>query len=896
MKIESQTKSSQLKRNHWFEKLNAEAVLPATLYGGKASQLAELMRLGAQVPPGVALHAEFFEELARVCGIGDALETLRLEPSLERITDTARQLIVDADDDITYFEPLFEALDSVPKPWIVRSSAIGEDGAQGSFAGQLESIGGVTTHTELVQALKACWASRWSTRVLSYERALKRELQGVGVVVQSEITSKVAGVVFTRSPLSFDSLMIEYCDGPGERLVSGEVNPVRVSVERQGARFDVQERGDIPECLEPSVEAELISSLQREALSLEARREEPLDLEWVMDENHELYFVQMRPITVLKAQDKSGPGARVVWSNANMNENYPEPVTPLLASIATKAYHHYFEGLGRAFGVEESRIEMMQAPLRHLVGVHGGRLYYNLTNIYAILQAAPFHSYLIPYWNQFIGVEDGLAEDEPEFRADTVDVQIRPHAFRETLKMLRSTLGWVRSLEARIERFEGRVDDFARRCERRALSEASMSDLVVSFRAFLKIRFEYWTDAALADAASTVSFGLLRAVLNGLDTVQDPATVARELLEGGPPVESGKPIEALWDLSREIRRENDWLTLFDESPDVILDALNEGECPGLKSQFDICVDRWGFRVSGELLLTKPSLDEDPVQAITLVKAFVALGDEHAPATIQQARQERAEAKLAVLGESFGSALRRATSLRWRALLRSVTAVQKSIGYRERARLKQSLLYNRFRRLVLEMGDRLVRARHLGSADDIFYLRFEEIDDLAGGHTLYPQTLASVIESRRDAHARAYQDEPPNTVVLREGEHYQPSSKGSKKGNASAESAGDVLSGTGACSGRVEGTARVLMSMAEAARFQKGDILVAKQTDPGWGPLFVLAGGLVLERGGLLSHGAIVAREFGIPAVVGVEGAFSSIADGARLEVDGDDGSVSLLES
>ena len=109
-----------------------------------------------------------------------------------------------------------------------------------------------------------------------------------------------------------------------------------------------------------------------------------------MDENHELYFVQMRPITVLKAQDKSGTGARVVWSNANMNENYPEPVTPLLASIATKAYHHYFEGLGRAFRVEESRIEMMQAPLRHLVGVHGGRLYYNLTNIYAILQARAF--------------------------------------------------------------------------------------------------------------------------------------------------------------------------------------------------------------------------------------------------------------------------------------------------------------------------------------------------------------------------------------------------------------------------------------------------------------------------------------------------------------------------
>ena len=209
-----------------------------------------------------------------------------------------------------------------------------------------------------------------------------------------------------------------------------------------------------------------------------------------------------------------------------------------------------------------------------------------------------------------------------------------------------------------------------------------------------------------------MSFGLLRAVLNGLDTVQDPAAVARELLEGGPPVESGKPIEALWDLSREIRREDDWSVLFDNSPDAILEALNRGECPGFKSQFDSCVDRWGFRVSGELLLTKPSLDEDPIQAITLVKAFVALGDEHAPATIQQVRQERAEAKLAALGESFGSALRRAT-LSAGVHCCEVSPQSKIHWLPRESASKQSLLYNRFRRLVLEMGDRLVRMRHLG---------------------------------------------------------------------------------------------------------------------------------------------------------------------------------------
>ena len=900
--MEPETTHAERQRQslEWFRPLSTDLPLSRSDFGGKASQLAELIKLGANVPPGIALHRGFFDRLASQSGLTEALQDLKAEPSLERVTARARELIMETKLDVEAFEPLLEALSSVDGPWIVRSSAIGEDGAQSSFAGQLESIGGICSAEQLVDAIKSCWASRWSTRVLSYERALKRELAGVAVVVQKEIQSKVAGVVFTRSPVSLDSMMIEYCDGPGERLVNGEVNPVRISVDRRGHGFKVEDRGEISACLSSDEERVLIDALERESLSLEARREIALDLEWVLNGDGQLYFVQMRPITTLKsAMNEQTHGKKVVWSNANMNENYPEPVTPLLASIATKAYHHYFEGLGRAFGVKEDRIAMMQGPLKHLVGVHGGRLYYNLTNIYAILQAAPFHHYLIPYWNQFIGVEEASAESSSSPRADTVDVKLKPHAFTETLAMVNATLRWIAGLESGISRFETRVDGFTQGCSREVLSQASLTDLAITYRRFMHIRFEAWTDAALADAASTIAFGALRAVLNGLEDAGEPSTLARELLEGGPPVESGKPIEALWDLSRRIRENDTWHRLFsEEAPEDVLQRLQEPEHHELLCLFEDCVDRWGFRVSGELLLTKPSLDEDPIQAIVLLRSFVGLGDEHSPESVQAARQERAAQKLAALKVKQGSWLSRAMSWRWQLLERVIPSLHAAIGYRERARLKQSLLYNRFRRLVLEMGKRLTAKGYLAASDDVFYLSFSELDDLASGHTLYPETLAQTILSRRDAHAMAFQFETPNTISLHDGEHYRPDSSrrnnGARAGEAAAQ--GTTLTGTGACSGVAEGTARVLGSMAEAARFQKGDILVAKQTDPGWGPLFVLAGGLVLERGGLLSHGAIVAREFGIPAVVGAEGAFTGIAEGSLLKVDGDAGTIVVIET
>jgi pyruvate,water dikinase len=218
--------------------------------------------------------------------------------------------------------------------------------------------------------------------------------------------------------------------------------------------------------------------------------------------------------------------------------------------------------------------------------------------------------------------------------------------------------------------------------------------------------------------------------------------------------------------------------------------------------------------------------------------------------------------------------------------------QACICLRERARLKQALLYSRLRRIVLEIGNRLVADGRLALADDIFFLTADEIEALAAGSAMFPHGAGALVEVRREQYAAVARVVPPDSFTLREGEYFSATGPS----NVASADALSALEGVGACGGVVTAPAAVLADVRESTRLRAGDVLVTRQTDPGWGPVFPLISGLVVERGGMLSHGAIIAREFGIPSVVGVKDATRRILQGDVVTVDGNRGSVRILDN
>ena len=203
-------------------------------------------------------------------------------------------------------------------------------------------------------------------------------------------------------------------------------------------------------------------------------------------------------------------------------------------------------------------------------------------------------------------------------------------------------------------------------------------------------------------------------------------------------------------------------------------------------------------------------------------------------------------------------------------------------------MKQALLYSRCRRIALAIGECLAVRGILYSREDVFFLTVAEIDELLSGAAMFPRDVRSIIRVRRRAHERLAATTPPDAFTLGEGEYLD---DGFAAPMDTPAANGAMLTGTSACGGRVTGRATVLRDVTEAWRLARGDVLVTRQTDPGWGPVFFLVAGLVIERGGMLSHGAIIAREFGIPCVVGVRDAMGAIPDGASVTVDGDAGRV-----
>ena len=555
--------------------------------GGKAWHLSTMLRNGFPVIPGFVVTNAAFQEFLDFnqlrTPIATLVEQINLQDpgSLRNVSASIRRLVAGArlPDDLgtALLQSWREQLPG--RMLIVRSSAVGEDSQQASFAGQLDSILNVQHESELVPALLACWASYWSDRSLFYQHGRGIALDGMGVLIQEQAKSAVSGVMFTVSPDAADSIesanrvTIEFCRGLGAALVSGEINPGRLSVARDDCS-DVQLTSSDDELADAIMQKpEVVAALIEWGLKSEAMFGGPQDMEWTIDEDGRLFVLQSRGITVPLAATFAEPNANpsaaadaefsaetntalakrtgqqhsrrmVLWSNANVNENFPDPICPLLYSVASTGYYHYFRNLGLAIGLSPDRIHAMERSLRQIIGVHGARMYYNLTNIHACLRMDPRGERLTELFNNFVRADRIAATpDHPDWQKSS---RGRVGQFFE-LSRIATTVVWrALWLTKGVEEFEATADQFAEATTADSLQNASLADLLIHVHRFVDIRSHRWVKASLADAAAMLSYGLLKRMLTQEFPDKDLASLHNTLLKGLPDLASNRPVVGLW--------------------------------------------------------------------------------------------------------------------------------------------------------------------------------------------------------------------------------------------------------------------------------------------------------------------------------------------------------------
>lgn len=935
--------------------------------GGKAFHLKQMLDRRIPVPPGFVVTNQAFQTFLNSnqlrALIHHHLRSIDLQnPESCQVASTAIQNFVlngfvpnIVRNEVAFQLKKFQAAGKL----VVRSSAVGEDSSHAAFAGQLDSILHVDhSLTAVCQALKACWASYWSARVLFYQRARNVFLDGMGVLIQEQVESVLSGVLFTQRPAtpsvpddpeSIDLMLVEFCEGLGDQLVAGRMTPGRIVISRRNRAVTLE---TWPEGTfsRPPLESLCVQHMPRLAgygLELEAAFGAPQDIEWTISEDSRLLLVQSRPITTVavalrgrieanhvsdshstasvetnpRRSDSSSNTTEAprtdtavashrnrnnsVWSNANVNENFPDPICPLLYSIAEMGYYHYFRNLGRAFGISNRRIAAMEIPLRNIVGVHSGRLYYHLSNIHKVLRMAPFGEMLTESFNLFVG--SGQTERDSAKHTWTGFARGWLGQICELMIIAFKTSWTFWSISRRISRFERTIDEFAARTQPDALAERGLPDLLEDLRDFQTIRCHRWVDAALADAAAMLSYSLLKRFLNREFPASDASTLHNSLLKGLSGVVSGKPMVELWNLSRQIQNDIELRSLFtnksnDSANSVAMssmEVLEQIRCRPQFESFRIELDRflgcWGFRCSGELMLTVPSFQERPEALVDILRSYSELENGSPQELLERQNAERILATDQVLRQLSKRCLFKFIPWPRKSFLarRLLKWTQQSIMYRERVRLKQALLYSRCRRITLAIGSRLTERQIVSQAEDAFFLTIQELESLLSGSSMFPYQVRDLVTLRRKAHAEFADQRPPDTFSLPCGEYWTPLSNTAAAPECTVASEQGVLTGVGVCGGLATARAAVLKDVTEQGQLSVGDILVTRQTDPGWGPVFMLIRGLVMERGGMLSHGAILAREYGLPTVVGIPDATRRIQSGNTITVDGDRGHVEL---
>jgi len=845
--------------------------------GGKGANLGEISRIeGLRVPAGFCVTTDAFQRImAEALSIDDRLDRLsRLQPddreAIRALSAEVRRTIegIAIPDDLAaaITRPLARLGEHAA--YAVRSSATAEDLPTASFAGQQDTYLNVVGPRAIVQHVSRCWASLFTERAVTYRlrNGLDHRKVQMAVVVQQMVFPQAAGILFTADPVTGNRKVasVEASFGLGEALVSGLVN-VDVYKVRDGgvvARAvaakqlvihaapagGTQQQAIEPERREqPALTDAQVVRLAQLGRRIEAHFGRPQDIEWCLVDD-EFQIVQSRPITTLFPIPEAGDQENHVYVSVGHQQMMTDPMKPL----------------GLSFWQLTTRAPMSEA---------GGRLFVDVTRMLASPAGRASFMGMLGRSDPLIGDAIRTVLDRGDFIPSIPDdgpggtpppvvppapSEIDPAIVGELIGRAQASLA-------------------AARRDIRTKSGSELLDFILADIQELQ-RLLFDPQSLPAIMAGMEATWWLNDQLQAWLGEKNAADTLAQSVPNNVTSEMGL---ALLDVADVIRPYPEVVAFLEEVEDESfldeLAGLTGG--PEARDAIRAFLDTYGMRCVGEIDITRPRWSERPTTLVPMILGNVKNFEPGAGARrFEQGRQEALKKQQEVLerlrvlpdGEQKADEAKR-----------MIDRVRAFAGYREYPKYTWVSRYFVYKQALMKEAERLVQARVLREQEDIFYLRFEELRDVVRTRQVDDQ----LIHQRKEAF-RSYQALTPPRVLTSDGECI-----------AGAYRRDDVpagaLIGLPVSAGTVEGRARVILDMAQAD-LEAGDILVTAFTDPSWTPLFVAIKGLVTEVGGLMTHGAVIAREYGLPAVVGVEHATRLIRDGQRIRVHGTDGYVEIL--
>ncbi len=874
------------------------------LAGGKGANLGALLQAGLPVPGGFVITTDAYRAFVAAnaldAGIQHILGSARLDDpaELESAAQKIRARFINGQTPAGLAAEIrraYASLHQPPTPVAVRSSATVEDLPDLSFAGQQDTYLNILGEETLLEAVVHCWASLWTGRAIGYRarNAISHDGIALAVVVQEMIQSEVSGVLFSANPLTgkLSETVIDAAFGLGEALVSGRVEPdhyvvdtnsdrilsktlgakaLRIQGRPEGGTSTIEQDGSQIQALPD----EQILALARLGRRSTAYFGAPQDMEWAWA-NGKLSIVQSRPITSLyPLPENTSAEPLEVFLAFGVWQGMLDPYTPLGQDI----FDNLIAGIGALFNAKINPAE------QRVLCAAGSRLYLNITGL---MHSSLGHRILDIAVEAIDPVSGEIVREllkDPRFAVT------RPFSIRERLNLVRGFFPFAGNIifnlllprRGRL-RFQNLIEKSNRETRAACAGAQSLAELVTAINTNSQRLVKNFLPALVAGVASGQGIALQSLVRMAEQVPQGPELVM-DLTRGLPHNVTTEMDLALWKIAQGLRAEPTLLDTFLTTDAAgLADAYQRGALPGpAQAALAGFLMRYGMRGVGEIDLGRRRWKEDPQPVFQALKSYLQIEEAKAPDLVfqrgaEQARQAGRE--LAARCTALPNGRPKAGIVR--AML---------IRFRELGGLRESPKYALVQRMglfhdaFLAYGRQYTERGVFSEPEDIFYLHQSELAALGSGEARDWQAL---IAARRADYRRELRRKRSPRILLSDGTAYYASV------TEPAQEDEHTLSGSPVSAGAVDGRVHVIFD-PYSSQIAPGEILVCPATDPAWTPLFLSAGGLVMEVGGMMTHGSVVAREYGIPAVVGVRNATRRLQTGQMVHLNGSTGKITIL--